>query len=116
MPSRYPEPFGLVVAEAICSGIPVLVNDSAFLAEEIERLNLGLVYKSASISSLTEKITEFLGMDKHVLQEMGHRCRRVGKEIFDNEDVWISQLLSVYYEKTISDVGNQTVAATVGKF
>lgn len=36
MPSRYPEPFGLVALEAAGSGIPVIMSRNAFLAEEME--------------------------------------------------------------------------------
>lgn len=38
MASRYPEPFGLVAAEASMSGLPVILSDTAFLAEEVEKL------------------------------------------------------------------------------
>ncbi|WPY96665.1 glycosyltransferase (plasmid) [Limimaricola variabilis] len=42
MPSRYPEPFGLVAAEASLSGLPVILGRHALLGTEIERLGLGL--------------------------------------------------------------------------
>lgn len=42
MPSRYPEPFGLVAVEALWSGLPVIANDTAFLAGDIVRAGAGL--------------------------------------------------------------------------
>ena len=42
MPSRYPEPFGLVAIEAAGSGIPIIMSRSAFLAEEMERAGIAL--------------------------------------------------------------------------
>ncbi len=41
MPSRYPEPFGLVAIEAARSGLPVIMSRSAFLAEEMQRAKHG---------------------------------------------------------------------------
>lgn len=41
MPSRYPEPFGLIAAEAVLSGLPAMVSDSALLADELAGANLG---------------------------------------------------------------------------
>ena len=113
MPSKYPEPFGLVAAEAICSGIPVIVNDSAFLAEEIQSLDLGLVYNSGFIDDLTRKIEEFMSMDESTLLDMGNRCKRIGKEIFNNEEVWISQLLKLYRLSISSGIDAQLELNTV---
>ncbi len=42
MPSRYPEPFGLVAVEALWSGLPVIANDTAFLAGDILAAGAGL--------------------------------------------------------------------------
>ncbi len=36
MPSRHPEPFALVIAEAAASGLPVLASDTAAMAGEVE--------------------------------------------------------------------------------
>ena len=41
MPSLYPEPFGLVLPEAISSGIPVIVSDSALLSPDIVKFGVG---------------------------------------------------------------------------
>lgn len=41
MPSRYPEPYGLVAAEALWSGLPVVAAQSAFLSKDIERAGAG---------------------------------------------------------------------------
>lgn len=35
LPTRYPEPFGLVALEASLSGIPVILSDKAYLADEM---------------------------------------------------------------------------------
>lgn len=41
MPSRYPEPYGLVAAEALWSGLPVVAADTAFLTGDIRRAGAG---------------------------------------------------------------------------
>ncbi|WP_292022620.1 glycosyltransferase family 4 protein [Maritimibacter sp. UBA3975] len=41
MPSRHPEPFALVIAEAAASGLPVLVSDTALMAREVAENGLG---------------------------------------------------------------------------
>ncbi|GGL77383.1 glycosyltransferase family 4 protein [Wenxinia marina] len=42
MPSRYPEPFGLVAAEASMSGLPVILSETALLAREVEGHGVGM--------------------------------------------------------------------------
>ncbi len=112
MPSKYPEPFGLVAAEAICSGIPVIVNDSAYLAEEIRSLNVGLVYESGSIIDLAKKVSEFMRMERRTLQDISLRCKRVGKEIFYNEEIWIAKMLASYRESLSFGAGTQLNSST----
>lgn len=41
MPSRYPEPYGLVAAEALWSGLPVVAADTAFLTNDIRQAGAG---------------------------------------------------------------------------
>ncbi len=41
MPSRYPEPYGLVAAEALWSGLPVVAADTAFLTGDIRQAGAG---------------------------------------------------------------------------
>ncbi len=57
MPSRMPEPYGLVAAEALMSGIPVVVSSNALIAEEVERNEAGLVFQSGDARSLADKLS-----------------------------------------------------------
>ncbi len=54
MPSRYPEPYGLVAGEALWSGIPVILTDQALLAADIAAREAGIACDLHSDTSLPE--------------------------------------------------------------
>ncbi len=48
MPSRMPEPYGLVAVEAMMSGLPVVVGCNSLISEEVEASRAGIVYDTKS--------------------------------------------------------------------
>lgn len=56
LPSRDNDPFGLVAAEAMLCGLPVIVTDACGIADYLEDGKDALIAKAASPASLTEAI------------------------------------------------------------
>lgn len=67
MPSLYPEPFGLVVAEAVASGLPVILADSALLAGEVVAQQLGRTIDPRDVTEFAALLSECAADDAAVL-------------------------------------------------
>lgn len=94
MPSRMPEPYGLVAAEAVMSGIPVIVSSNALIAEEVVRNDAGLVFESGNADSLAETIAL---MDNDVLvRHLSEGAYEYGKRIAPSDDEWRRRILDIY--------------------
>lgn len=57
LPSRTHDPFGLVAAEAMCTGTPVVVTDACGIAYELAHKKNALIAKAGSVASLQTAIT-----------------------------------------------------------
>jgi len=93
VPSRYPEPFGLVIAEAIKSGIPVVVSEDAILASEILEKNLGFVYSAKGDPQLHQVLEKVLSQSTKKVSE---ECFREGGVIFPGVNTWLNELTERY--------------------
>jgi glycosyltransferase involved in cell wall biosynthesis len=62
LPLRYPEPFGLVMVEAMACGTPVLALDIGAVPEIVEQGITG--YHAASLAELAEKLPAALELDR----------------------------------------------------
>jgi glycosyltransferase involved in cell wall biosynthesis len=72
LPSDY-EPWGLVINEAMCFGLPIVASDKVGAAADLIRDGLnGFVYPVGSIPALAEALTRVLSNDA-LRQEMGAR-------------------------------------------
>jgi glycosyltransferase involved in cell wall biosynthesis len=95
MPSRYPEPFGLVAVEALWSGLPVILSDTALLARDIVAAGAGVAVDPRDPQAFTWSIRAIMNSDA--------ACRRMSEAAFSDtrkialspED-WIDQLLDHY--------------------
>ena len=59
LPSRY-ETYGMVIAEAMAHGLPIVATDSGGIPELIESGKSGLLYKAGDIEKLSEYIQQLL--------------------------------------------------------
>jgi glycosyltransferase involved in cell wall biosynthesis len=75
-PIRWPEPFGLVMIEALACGTPVLAFSEGSAPELIDHGATGFLCDD--IDELTERLGEVTDLDRH-------RCRQVAEERFSTE-------------------------------
>jgi glycosyltransferase involved in cell wall biosynthesis len=77
-PSRY-EPFGMVVSEAMATGLPVIVS-AVTGAAEIVTPDCGVVLSdSEDVQALAEALTE-LSNDRHLRNQMGQAARAIAEQ------------------------------------
>jgi glycosyltransferase involved in cell wall biosynthesis len=95
VPSRYPEPFGLVPIEAIWSGLPVIIASSALLAPEIDAAGAGRSCDPHDIAAMADVIRVFAN-DDDLIREMSYRGFSHSGNLATSPDQWIDQLERVY--------------------
>ena len=100
VPSRYPEPFGLVIAEASLSGIPVVLSDSALLAAEIESHGLGTAFAAGVPGALGRALRTVLGLRPDDVEAISRRAHAGRAALALSEEAWIDALLFAYAERT----------------
>ncbi|WP_244564542.1 glycosyltransferase family 4 protein [Rhizobium sullae] len=98
MPSRMPEPYGLVAAEAIMSGIPVIISSNALIAEEIEENGAGLVFKSGDAASLAEALLKV--KNDGLVQKLAEGARAFADKIAPSRPEWERRMIAIYAGKT----------------
>lgn len=95
VPSRVVEPFGLVILEAAMSGLPVLVSNRAYLADDVERLGFGLAFDPAEPGSLANALSSLATGDALVraMSQNGHA--RAGALCLTEHD-WSARHLGLF--------------------
>ncbi len=95
MPSRYPEPYGLAAVEALWSGLPVIVADTAFLAPDIVAAEAGFAIDPRDIAATAAAITRLFDDDPLARRMSDNAITRTGS-IGKRMDNWIDTLLALY--------------------
>lgn len=75
------ESFGLVTAEAMACGTPVVVYNST-ASPELVKQGTGIIVEKKNLEKTKEAILKILSEDKN---KYTHECRHVAEENFDNE-------------------------------
>lgn len=96
MPSRYPEPFGLVAVEASQSGLPVILSDTAFLAKEMSREGVGFACRTRDPAAFADSLAKVRDMPEAEIRTMSERGFARTAPLAGTSDQWIDQLLSLY--------------------
>nr|WP_187331694.1 glycosyltransferase [Rhizobium etli] len=96
MPSRYPEPFGLVAIEAARSGLPVIMSRSAFLAEEMEQAGMAFACDTADEIVFADAVMRFSQMPTHEIRAMSERAFRLSPHLASTHEQWRDALLAEY--------------------
>ncbi|MEM9785156.1 MAG: glycosyltransferase family 4 protein [Pseudomonadota bacterium] len=96
MPSRYPEPFGLVAAEASLSGLPVLTSQTAFLGPEITSAGLGMMCDTRDPTSFAAALSAIEGFPAASIAEISRRGRSGAAGLSTTPDCWIDMQIAFY--------------------
>lgn len=96
MPSHHPEPFALVIPEAVQSGLPVLVSDTALLASEVETEGFGFGFGVFDPAGFDAAITRVRAMESAAMERMSRHCQRRGESLSTTPRTWVDNLLDLY--------------------
>lgn len=98
VPSKMPEPFGLVAIEAMSYGCAVIAANHGGLSEIVDHDNTGILFEPKSQKALEDAITLYV-RDRNKLISHGengiHRFRNLFSEISYKEN--IAKTLSIYF-------------------
>ncbi len=92
--STSPEPFGLVIAEAMACGRPVVVSRAGGVAELIEPEVNALTYTAGNSQELAAQLARLVD-DVSLRRRIGDAARRSAVEQFDPQRV-VGQMLGLY--------------------
>jgi len=104
MPSRYPEPFGLVVAEASLAGLPVILSDTALLGPEVEAHWLGWQCDTRDTAVFTALLQQVANLPTAEIETISKRGRSGTAGLCLTPDRWIDGILDQYARVTPNSV------------
>lgn len=95
VPSRGMESYGMVVAEAVTSGIPVIISDAMNLAEEVTARGMGVSFRAGDAAALAQVLSR-VQADDALVRSMSEAATRRGWEITLTLDRWVDSICGVY--------------------
>ncbi|MFK0164976.1 glycosyltransferase family 4 protein [Rhizobium sp. NPDC090279] len=112
--SRVPEPFGLAALEAVTSGIPVILPDTALLGDELSMLGCGSTFQSGKVETLASGLRR-LASDDMLLRLMSVNCLRRSREMAHTPASWCEALLALYERVLERANATRTTARSAAK-
>lgn len=94
VPSLWPEPFGLVVIEAMMHGIAVIVSASGGLLEIVQNNETGLVVPPGNSQALAAALLQIL-QNRELAEQMGAKAREVATTQY-SQDIYVDNFLELY--------------------
>ncbi|MFD2135378.1 glycosyltransferase [Novosphingobium resinovorum] len=113
MPSRYPEPFGLVAIEATWSGLPVILAETALLAQDIVDRGAGISVDPRDTSGFAAAIRRLMQDDRATreMSEAGYAKTRV---LALTPKLWLDRVEAILHERIErSTIRDQVESATI---
>lgn len=98
VPSRYPEPYGLVIVEALWSGLPVIISDTAFLADDLVAAGAGIALAPQDEQSFATAINTIFA-DDDLARSMSLAARDNTHSLGNTPDAWLDTLIQVFDER-----------------
>jgi glycosyltransferase involved in cell wall biosynthesis len=98
MPSRYAEPYGLVAVEALWSGLPIIIADTAFLAHDVVAAGAGISCRAQDPEALTAAIETIFGSDQ-MTHEMSLAAFHSTRQLGNTHEGWIDALLDLFEQR-----------------
>ena len=95
VPSRMVEPFGLVIVEAAMSGLPVIVSERAYLADDCQRLDFGQSFDPAEPGSLTELVAR-IAVDDTTVARMSGNGLALARELASSVPAWSERFIELF--------------------
>jgi glycosyltransferase involved in cell wall biosynthesis len=95
MPSRYPEPYGLVAVEALWSGVPVVAARTAFLTPDIEALGAGAACDPRDLPAFAQ-VLRTVAEDDLGARRMSLAAFEGTRHLGSTMDGWVQALLDNY--------------------
>lgn len=95
MPSRYPEPFGMVCLEAAGAGVPVILPPNALLSADVARHGLGYVCDTTDIPAFAAKLAEARA-DSTYIEAASRRGFDMLRELSPTPEGWRDRLRAIY--------------------
>ncbi len=96
MPSRYPEPFGLVAAEASLAGLPVIVSKGALLGPEIADRKLGWMVDTRDPDLFAALLSEVAALPEEEIRAISLRAFSGEAGLCLSPEAWIDAQLGLY--------------------
>ena len=94
VPSEWEETFGLVVVEAMASGVPTIAAARGSLPELVTDGVDGVVFAPGDVAALA-RVLKQVDEEPALFEKLGHRARRTYEERFDPE-ANLEELISIY--------------------
>lgn len=95
MPSRYPEPYGLVAMEAALAGLPVILPPTALLAADLVAAGAAVMVDPQDIAAHAAVLAA-LAQDDARVEAMSHAGFSATRHLALSPEDWIDRLLAHY--------------------
>ncbi|MEL6979500.1 MAG: glycosyltransferase family 4 protein [Pseudomonadota bacterium] len=96
MPTRYPEPFGLVAAEASLSGLPVILSRSALLGPEMEARGVGVTCDPRNGAEFVAILRRVMAMPADAIGAMSRKAASGEAALCTTPEQWIDAQIALF--------------------
>lgn len=98
VPGRWREPFGLVIAEAAMSGLPVIISQPSTLAGQVEALEMGVTFDPASVDALATHMNNFAA-DDDLVARLSQNAYDHADRLCSTPESWAKQFVNLLEEQ-----------------